>query len=214
MAPVAPADATLAPKLLEALSVARNIAQRSEEEQGSEEEPPKILAQTVLAILLLDSNNFAARALREALPGERGQRAPAFHRLRSSLLAHFEITDEDEIRQISRGLRRAEDDAVPAEVPEEYACPISGEPMVDPVTTAVGQTYDRANIERWLRDHNTDPLTNARLRTRELTPNHALRSLIKRWTEVRDEAEIPPSTPIQPDDTPTSTPTLTRAYPA
>ena len=39
------------------------------------------------------------------------------------MLAHFEITDEDEIRQISRGLRRAEDADAPAEVPEEYTSP-------------------------------------------------------------------------------------------
>ena len=52
---------------------------------SSDDVPQRLLlCRSVLAVLLLDANNFAARALREALPGERGQRNPLFLRLRAS----------------------------------------------------------------------------------------------------------------------------------
>ena len=35
------------------------------------------------------------------------------------------------------------------DVPEPYQCSISMMLMTDPVTTADGHSYDRANIEQW-----------------------------------------------------------------
>ena len=55
--------------------------------------------------------------------------------------------------------------------------------MHDPVTLETGQSFERAEIERWLEDHNTCPLTNVVLRSKELTPNHALRALIYEYEE-------------------------------
>ena len=43
------------------------------------------------------------------------------------------------------------------EYPKEFLCPIGCEPMRDPVAASDGFTYERANIERWLKDHNTSP---------------------------------------------------------
>lgn len=62
-------------------------------------------------------------------------------------------------------------------IPKEYICTITGQIMVDPVTTADGQTYEREAIEKWLIDHNTSPSTGAILSNKNLTPNISLRKL-------------------------------------
>ncbi|XP_062204383.1 E3 ubiquitin-protein ligase PUB23-like [Phragmites australis] len=74
-------------------------------------------------------------------------------------------------------------------------CPISLQPMQDPVTAPTGITYDRCAIERWLAaGHDTCPVTGQPLSLANLTPNHTLRRLIQSWR--------PNSTPVereQPD---------------
>jgi hypothetical protein len=69
-------------------------------------------------------------------------------------------------------------------------CPISLQPMQDPVTAPTGITYDRRAIERWLAaGHATCPVTGQPLALADLTPNHTLRRLIQSWCAPR------PSTP-------------------
>ena len=60
-----------------------------------------------------------------------------------------------------------------------YICPISHEPVIDPVMAADGHTYERAYIERWLQDHDTSPKTNLPLDHKTLVPNYALRSMVE-----------------------------------
>ncbi|XP_078444037.1 U-box domain-containing protein 18-like [Wolffia australiana] len=62
---------------------------------------------------------------------------------------------------------------------EQFRCPISLEPMTDPVTVSTGHTYERSSIAKWLAAGNrTCPVTGAPLRTTELVPNVALHRLI------------------------------------
>ena len=61
----------------------------------------------------------------------------------------------------------------------EFRCPITQEIMQDPATDEMGFTYERAAIEQWLKGHNTDPTTNKQLASKTLTPNIALRILIR-----------------------------------
>ena len=69
--------------------------------------------------------------------------------------------------------------ATPAlQVPEEYLCPVSHAAMRDPVVAPSGITFDRGSLERWLRDHETDPITQDRLAARDLYPNLDLRESI------------------------------------
>ncbi|KAJ7554148.1 hypothetical protein O6H91_06G128600 [Diphasiastrum complanatum] len=69
-----------------------------------------------------------------------------------------------------------------ADVPASFLCPISLEPMVDPVTLCTGQTYERANIQRWFDGrHFTCPTTMLTIYDLSLTPNHTLRELIEDW---------------------------------
>ena len=53
--------------------------------------------------------------------------------------------------------------------------------MQTPVLASDGWVYERAAIEQWLRQHRTSPMTNAPLPSRQLTPNHNLRSAIQEW---------------------------------
>ena len=52
-----------------------------------------------------------------------------------------------------------------------FYCPITGEVMTDPVSTADMQTYERVAIEDWFRRGNeTSPSTGADLRNPDPTP--------------------------------------------
>ena len=50
--------------------------------------------------------------------------------------------------------------------------------MSDPVTCMDGHTYEKGAIQKWLLDHDTSPLTGAKLPSKHLIPNFALRSAI------------------------------------
>ncbi|QHO30393.1 hypothetical protein HN51_018751 [Arachis hypogaea] len=68
------------------------------------------------------------------------------------------------------------------DVPSVFICPISLEPMRDPVTLCTGQTYDRSNILKWLSlGHNTCPTTMQHLWDLSLTPNTTLHRFILTW---------------------------------
>jgi hypothetical protein len=67
--------------------------------------------------------------------------------------------------------------------PEEYLCPILCDIMKDPVILKDGHTYDRSAIEEWLSKHDTSPMTGARLISKELIPNYALKKMIATYLE-------------------------------
>eukprot|EP01041_Mallomonas_annulata_P011876 gene11876-24886_t len=63
-----------------------------------------------------------------------------------------------------------------------FYCPITDELMVDPVIDHEGNSYERAAIEKWLRQNPTNPtspITRMPLQLADLTPNRALRSAIE-----------------------------------
>jgi serine/threonine protein kinase len=69
------------------------------------------------------------------------------------------------------------------ETPESFRCPITRELMRDPVVCADGHSYERSDIERWLRLRGTSPKTGAVLESRHVLPNHALRNSIEEHLE-------------------------------
>ena len=76
---------------------------------------------------------------------------------------------------------------------DECTCPITMQPMTDPVVAADGHSYDRAAIEGWFRSgHRTSPMTGQTLRSQALIPNHRLRQMI----ESIDEHERRPQPAI------------------
>ncbi|KAL0321442.1 UNVERIFIED_CONTAM: U-box domain-containing protein 30 [Sesamum radiatum] len=68
------------------------------------------------------------------------------------------------------------------QVPSVFICPISLEPMQDPVTLCTGQTYERSNILKWLSlGHYTCPTTMQELWDDTVTPNNTLYHLTYTW---------------------------------
>ncbi|KAJ4967584.1 hypothetical protein NE237_019433 [Protea cynaroides] len=73
-----------------------------------------------------------------------------------------------------------------ADVPSVFICPISLEPMQDPVTLCTGQTYERSNILKWFSlGHLTCPTTMQELWDDSVTPNKTLHHLIYSWVSQR-----------------------------
>ncbi|KAK4488053.1 hypothetical protein RD792_003795 [Penstemon davidsonii] len=68
------------------------------------------------------------------------------------------------------------------EIPSVFICPISLEPMQDPVTLCTGQTYEKSNILKWFSlGHYTCPTTMQELWDDTVTPNKTLHHLIHTW---------------------------------
>ncbi|KAF8406186.1 hypothetical protein HHK36_008266 [Tetracentron sinense] len=73
-----------------------------------------------------------------------------------------------------------------SDVPSVFICPISLEPMQDPVTLCTGQTYERSNILKWFSlGHFTCPTTMQELWDDSITPNMTLYHLIYSWFSQR-----------------------------
>ena len=67
------------------------------------------------------------------------------------------------------------------DIPQNYICPISYEIMIDPVITPYGISYDRESIEKWLINHDMDPIAHKKLNKNMLIPNYALKSLLEEY---------------------------------
>ncbi|GAB2293753.1 U-box domain-containing protein 30 [Dionaea muscipula] len=79
-------------------------------------------------------------------------------------------------------LKKMIEELVAIEVPSVFICPISLEPMQDPVTLCTGQTYERSNILKWLSlGHFSCPTTMQELWDDSITPNKTLHHLIYSW---------------------------------
>lgn len=80
------------------------------------------------------------------------------------------------------------------QIPASYYCSISGQIMIDPVFTADGYTYEREEIENWLKMHDTSPQTNEHLDHKNLTINRHTRSdileFLKKHPELYEGGEV------------------------
>ncbi|KAI4677039.1 hypothetical protein J4E81_010999 [Alternaria sp. BMP 2799] len=72
------------------------------------------------------------------------------------------------------------------EVPRDFSCPISNDVMQDPVTTVDGFTYERKEIERWLRTNERSPCTNLILPSNDLRPNVQKKEQIDAYLNGKD----------------------------
>ncbi|KAL3632340.1 U-box domain-containing protein 30 [Castilleja foliolosa] len=80
------------------------------------------------------------------------------------------------------GLKKLIDELNLSEIPSVFICPISLEPMQDPVTLCTGQTYERSNILKWFSlGHYTCPTTMQELWDDTVTPNKTLYQLTYTW---------------------------------
>lgn len=62
---------------------------------------------------------------------------------------------------------------------EIFMCPITHAVMSDPVISIDGYTYERSAIAQWFQSSRKSPVTGVQLAHRLLTPNHAIRTLLK-----------------------------------
>ena len=67
------------------------------------------------------------------------------------------------------------------EIPDDYICPISKNILIDPVLVSTGETYERHFIEKWFKDHDTDPLTNQIIVDKEVRSNLNLKRIIIKY---------------------------------
>lgn len=76
-------------------------------------------------------------------------------------------------------------------VPDHFLCKISLDLMVDPVVAPSGYTYERANIEEWIRMNPCDPMTRENLNQEQLYPNRSLREALIYYRDNFQSFEIP-----------------------
>mmetsp|Transcript_14759 Transcript_14759/g.37018 ORF Transcript_14759/g.37018 Transcript_14759/m.37018 type:complete len:248 (+) Transcript_14759:214-957(+) len=93
----------------------------------------------------------------------------------------------------AQGGAEAEVEAEEGALPRQFFCPITCQPMVDPVVCSDGFTYERSAIAAWLQRKAVSPMTRQRVSPR-LHPNHALRQMIE---EARPGSTAPTAT-LQP----------------
>ena len=66
-----------------------------------------------------------------------------------------------------------------ASIPNEFICPILQIPMVDPVITIDGHTFEKRAIEQWFeRGNHTNPMTGLHLEMTILIPNLSIKNMI------------------------------------
>ena len=65
------------------------------------------------------------------------------------------------------------------EIEMSMKCPISYNLFIDPVICTDGHTYERYFIENWLNTSNKSPMTGEFLYSKELYPNHLVKSILQ-----------------------------------
>ena len=55
--------------------------------------------------------------------------------------------------------------------------------MKNPYITCNGHTYERNSIEEWLKNNNTEPLTNEIMVKKDIFPNRLVKKQIDEWRE-------------------------------
>lgn len=78
------------------------------------------------------------------------------------------------------------------DIDEDYLCPISYLPMLNPVMVSDGTTYDRSSIEKWFSRSKklTSPKTNLPLRYPQLYPAILLKNKIQSYIEEEDKKSL------------------------
>ncbi|EOA16012.1 hypothetical protein CARUB_v10004133mg [Capsella rubella] len=97
---------------------------------------------------------------------------------------------KDQILPALESLKKVADKArnslsgVSTQPPTHFICPLLKDVMNEPCVAADGYTYDRRAIEEWLEEHDTSPMTDSPLRSKNLLPNYTLYTAIMEWRSV------------------------------
>lgn len=88
---------------------------------------------------------------------------------------------------------------LPANVPNQFMCPITMDIMTDPVMLADGHVYERAAIEQWFETYDTSPMSNCQVDKNIMIPCIVLRSLMQEFFEKPAKSDpIEPIEPVEP----------------
>ena len=118
----------------------------------------------------------AAPTASQHAPGSKGHNASP-HAAAGSLAAAQSGMQQ---LRLANGEAATTNTAASHTLPEWMLCPLTKAVLVDPVLcTGDGQTYERSAITQWLAASDTSPVTGQPLTSREVLPNHALRSIIQ-----------------------------------
>ncbi|CAF1147605.1 unnamed protein product [Adineta steineri] len=75
--------------------------------------------------------------------------------------------------------------------PRDFLCPITREIMQNPVLLIEdGRSYELYALQRWLRDHNSSPMTNKPLRDRRFVHNYNLKSAIEEYNAQQETLSL------------------------
>ena len=102
------------------------------------------------------------------------------------------ITDADTIdhlvSSISNLLKRSKRSAAQSvQIPNEFLCPISKQVMKDPVIACDGHTYERCQIEEYLKKHNISPVTKKVMEHSFVFPNEVMKKQITAFLSENGE---------------------------
>ena len=75
------------------------------------------------------------------------------------------------------------------DIPEKFMCPITHKAMRDPVLAFDGHSYERAAIEKYLKEHGKSPITGDEAVTHMVFPNNVLKSMIDDFIEEEEPKE-------------------------
>jgi hypothetical protein len=106
------------------------------------------------------------------------------------LVAQKMASEEEYLKQIAELIARTEQ-AEPLAPPERFLCPLTCDPMTDPVILTSGRIYERSAIERWLQNHNTCPINRVPVDPTVLIPVFDLRAEILEWTASNGSSRTP-----------------------
>ena len=101
--------------------------------------------------------------------------------------------DATRIEKQRKQIEQLKDVIAKRKKPVEIICPISHDVMLDPVVASDGHTYERAQIEMWLTDHTTSPMTGAALEHTTLTVNIAVRGMVQDFLDACRAAGADPN---------------------
>merc|ERR1711977_714223 len=72
---------------------------------------------------------------------------------------------------------------------QSFKGPISYAPFENPVVAYDGHSYERSHIEEWLKKSDRSPMTNDKLPSTQLYPNHTLKAAMEEVREMNEEIE-------------------------
>lgn len=68
-------------------------------------------------------------------------------------------------------------------MPADFICPLTGEIFIEPVMIEDGNSYEKDAIKAWLEKHDTSPVTNEALASKDTMENKTLARLIEGFLE-------------------------------